>query len=584
MALPSRPILSLRAGTVVDVEGITGTGDYAPLILHANVKAVGSASLPAKAPRPTMGELLSGSQDGQWIEIEGIIQAVHRESADATFKIDTVGGTILATGPLEPGADYNRLVDARVRIRGNAVPVFNGSGQMVGARLLFPSLQQLRIVEAAPAHPYDAPVVPLTRLLRFTPGVVLRHRSHIRANVTLNWPGRLLCVEEGSRGLCMFSEIQEPVRVGDRVDGIGFPTIRDFKPTLEDSTLRVLEPEVPAAPVPVTIDRALRGEHDQELVRIEGELIGLDRATGDLTLELRSNGFLYSALLPNYDSPSVPWREGSLVQLVGVCDVLMDPTTSGGRSGAVQPRSVRILLRSEADVEVLRAAPWWNRKRVLDLLALVGLLALAAVAWGVALRRKVEHQTEAIRENQERLRHLSQHDVLTGLPNRFLLNDRLEMALKQSVRSGRGAGVLMVDLDRFKEINDNHGHQAGDRVLQEVARRITEAVRTTDTVARIGGDEFIVVLPEIHDAADAESIASTIVARLAKPVSVDSGLIPISASVGVCISAPEWTDPEMLLHQADAAMYQAKRSGRNRYRFADCETSRVTGASSSQAG
>lgn len=575
IGLPSRPVLSLRPGTLVDVTGITGTGDYAPVILHAQVKAVGTGSLPANAPRPSMAQLLSGSEDGQWIEIEGIIQSVRREPADVTFRIDTEGGIIPATGPLEPNADYARLVDARVRLRGNAVPVFNGSGQMVGARLLFPSTRQLTVVEPAPPDPYDAPIVPLTHLLRFTPGVVLRHRSHIRATVTLNWPGRLLCVQEGAHGLCMSSENHAAVRVGDLVDGLGFATTRDLKPTLDDATVRIAARSRPIAAVPVTIDEALRGGHDQQLVRIEGQLIGIDRATGDLTLELRSGGILYSALLPQPQSATAPWKESSLVRLTGVCDVLMDPTTSGGAAGAVQVHALRLLLRSAADVEVLREPSWWNPQRMLNLLAIVGILALAAIAWGVALRRKVEQQTRAIRENQERLRHLSQHDVLTGLPNRLLLNDRLEMAVKQSARSRRATGVLMVDLDRFKDINDNRGHRAGDLVLQEVARRLTQAVRTTDTVARVGGDEFIVVLPEVHDAADAELIAAKIVDCMTIPVAVDNERIAISASVGVTTSIQNAADPEQLLHQADAAMYQAKRAGRNRYQLAGSQTTSV---------
>jgi diguanylate cyclase (GGDEF)-like protein len=574
MALPSRPVLALKAGTLIDVEGISGNADYAPVILNPKVKAIGTGPLPLTAPRPTMAELLSGRQDGQWVEIEGIVQAVQKEPKIVTFQIATVGGTISAAGPLELGVGYERFIDAVVQIRGNAVPVFNGNRQMVGARLLFPSVQQLKVLTAANIDPYAASIVSVARLLQFVPGVVLRHRSHIRGVVTLHWPGRLLCIQESSRGLCMLSDHQEQLHVGDMVDVIGFPAVKDFKPTLDNNALQVVGGGVALSATQVTIEQAIHGEHDQELVQIEGELIGQDRATGDLTLELRSGHFLYSAVLPtaNVDAALLHWKEGSAVRVTGICEVLMDPRTSGNGSGALQPYSARILLRAAGDVTILQAPPWWTRERVLALLALVGLVALGAVTWGVALRRKVKQQTDAIRQSEERLRHLSQHDVLTGLPNRFLLNDRLEMALKQSARTGRVVGILMIDLDRFKEINDNMGHRVGDLVLREVAARLARAIRASDTVARLGGDEFIVVLPDLHDASEAELVAAKVVQLMDEPISINQELIKISASIGVGCSAQDSPDPEHLLHEVDAAMYQAKRCGRNRYQFCDYQT------------
>jgi diguanylate cyclase (GGDEF)-like protein len=567
IGLPSHPVLALNPGTRVEVNGISGTGDYAPVILHGRVRAIGESHLPKDAPRPTMAELLAGSQDGQWVEIEGIVRSVRLLPLNVILEIATVGGSITATAPREAVMTYDSLIDTKVRIRGNAVPVFNGNRQMVGAHILFPSIHEAKVVQSAPSDPYTLPAIGVDRLLWFSPGVVLRHRVHIRGAVTLHWPGRVLCIQETSHGLCMESPKFDKVQVGQIVDVVGFPSISEFKPTLENASFRVAEGSAPSAVAPVSIQQALRGEHDRELVQIEGELIGQDRAAGDLTLVLRSGEFVFSAVLPK-ESGGVrilPWKEGSLIRVTGICNVKMDPKTTGQGSGSVQPSSVSILLRSLDDVAVLHSPSWWTAGHALALLSIVGALACASFAWIFALRRRVVQQTQAICLSEERLRYLSQHDVLTGLPNRFLLNDRLSVALKRGGRFDSALGVLMIDLDGFKEVNDSLGHHSGDLVLCEVAARLVCSVRQTDTVARLGGDEFIVLLPDLHHASEAGSVAEKIVAAISEPIEVEGTHVQISASVGVCTSQEQCGDAEQLMHDVDAAMYLAKANGRNRF-------------------
>jgi hypothetical protein len=168
--IPNRPILPLKAGTEVEVTGISGTGDYAPVILQGHVRVIGESHVPENAPRPTMAELLAGTKDGQWVEIEGIIHAVRLQPKDVTVDVATVGGSISAVAPREPGDDYDSLIDAKVQIRGNAVPVFNGNRQMVGARILFPSMGEVRIVQPPPPDPFAMPAIPVAQLLWFSPG------------------------------------------------------------------------------------------------------------------------------------------------------------------------------------------------------------------------------------------------------------------------------------------------------------------------------------------------------------------------------------------------------------------------------
>jgi|CZKL01.1.fsa_nt_gi diguanylate cyclase (GGDEF)-like protein len=567
IALPSRPILPLSPGTLVEATGISGNADYAPVILHGRVKVIGNSRLPQNAPRPTMSELLSGSQDGQWVEVGGIVHSVRQQAMNVTIELSSEGGSVLATGPLLENSNYDSLIDAAVQIRGNAVPVFNSLRQMVGARILFPSWDKVKVTQEAPLDPYAIPAVPVHQLLWYSPGVVLRHRAHIRGRVTLHWPGRMLCIQDSSDGVCMLSPKLDQVRIGQMVDVVGFPAINDFKATLENASFRVAEGRASPSYALLSIQQAFGGDHDRELVQIDGELIGQDRAAVDLTLMLRSGEFLFSAVVPKdaRGAESIPWKEGSLIRVTGICSIRMNPETTGEGSGSVQPGSVSILLRSLDDVAVLHSPSWWTRGHALVVLSIVAAFALVAFAWIFVLRQRVEQQTLAIRLSEERLRHLSQHDVLTGLPNRFLLNDRLSTSLKRSGRFESVLGLIMVDLDGFKEVNDTLGHHAGDMVLCEVATRLRRSVRETDTVARLGGDEFIVLLPDLHLAIEAESIAVKIVSAISQPIHVENTTVLISGSIGVCTSPEETSDAENLLRCVDAAMYQAKAAGKNRY-------------------
>ena len=169
---------------------------------------------------------------------------------------------------------------------------------------------------------------------------------------------------------------------------------------------------------------------------------------------------------------------------------------------------------------------------------------------------------------EERLRWLAQHDVLTGLPNRQLLVDRLEQAVLQVRRSTRCGAVMMLDLDHFKPINDTYGHEVGDRVLREAGRRMQELVRESDTVARVGGDEFVIVLPAIHRVADAGWVAQQLISALAQPFDLAAGQVGIAASVGIAVFPDDGEDPDALLGAADLAMYQAKHAGGGAYRYA----------------
>jgi diguanylate cyclase (GGDEF)-like protein len=165
--------------------------------------------------------------------------------------------------------------------------------------------------------------------------------------------------------------------------------------------------------------------------------------------------------------------------------------------------------------------------------------------------------TDRLALHQE-MEHLALHDTLTGLPNRALLADRFEQALRGAERDGTSAGLLLLDLDRFKEVNDTFGHHYGDELLRQIGPRMTGVLRGVDTIARLGGDEFAVLLPDLHGVEDATKVAAALVAALAIPFPVEGVDLDVEASIGVVISGVHGDDPVTLMQRADIAMYIAK--------------------------
>ena len=165
------------------------------------------------------------------------------------------------------------------------------------------------------------------------------------------------------------------------------------------------------------------------------------------------------------------------------------------------------------------------------------------------------------------LAHSSQHDALTDLPNRLLMFDRLQIAIASARRHETRIAVLFIDLDNFKQINDTLGHATGDEVLKLVARRLQASTRDSDTVSRHGGEEFLVLLQDISQAADASVIAEKLLAAISAPCQVGGNRLDLSASIGITVYPEDGEDAQTLISRADDAMYRAKRMGPGRHEF-----------------
>lgn len=207
-----------------------------------------------------------------------------------------------------------------------------------------------------------------------------------------------------------------------------------------------------------------------------------------------------------------------------------------------------------------------------------GNLFLVGVIRDITDRKRLEHElrrtaSELLRSNTElrkaegRLRRLAYHDALTGLPNREFFYERFKESVVWATERDRMIGLLFIDLDGFKLINDNHGHDVGDQLLQAVAGRLTGCLRGSDIVSRLGGDEFTVLLPGIPDLAAAKRVAEKILSKLSKPFGLEEHRVSVTASIGISIYPLHGTDIESLMRTADSKMYQAKRVGKNQFAF-----------------
>jgi diguanylate cyclase (GGDEF)-like protein/PAS domain S-box-containing protein len=262
-----------------------------------------------------------------------------------------------------------------------------------------------------------------------------------------------------------------------------------------------------------------------------------------------------------------------------------------GRLTLMSDSFCRMLGYTRREIEGAHVSKWDEQWSDIDLRERVANMPLQTLTFETSHRRKdgneidVEVVARTITLDGESLLYCSSRDIterkmteksiirhanydsLTRLPNRSLFRDRLEQEVKKSHRSGWPMALMLLDLDRFKEVNDTLGHDKGDMLLVEAARRIGECVRETDTVARLGGDEFTVILSELDDTKDVDLVVRKIIKRLAAPFQLGHDQVFISASVGITLYPHDTSDIEALLKNADQAMYQAKNQGRNRFCF-----------------
>ncbi|HEY6448103.1 MAG TPA: EAL domain-containing protein [Acidobacteriaceae bacterium] len=615
-------------GEKVQVVGLTNAGNFAPVVVAPQIHDEGRGTLPLPRSVDPI-EAQSGTLDSQWVRVDGIIHPIRHGTAPGhlRFGLYTDFGQVQTfTAPGISEQELEPLVDARVSVRGVFGTLFNSRRQLVGYQLSVASLSNIEVLETAVRDPFAGPATPIGALLRFSEPGRFGHRVKIQGSVTMV-TRNTVWLQDASGGVEVRGNTGS-LHIGDRVEAVGYASIAGrYSPVFIDAAFRSLGRNEPASPEPAAVEQILQGEYDSRLVTVEGKLVAvLDGPSGE-SLLMQSGIHTFTAVLNAEEATEQSWppEAGSVLRLTGISSaevnsdelyLLLDQ----------QPVSFRILLRSAADVVVVKAPPYWNLRNAMFLIVAFAVMIVAALIRGNLQRRRILEQREALRKAAETtqaisdlsgaMRELSAHqefegevsvrgnpeiaqlvvgfngmlaelkkahgashdaearltqqaltDELTGLPNRRHLSDHLAQSVAAARRHASLMALLYIDLDGFKLVNDSLGHSAGDELLDLVAERLRARTRKDDFLARIGGDEFTIILNQIGTKDDAQAAAESVIETLHQPFQVGGQEITIGASIGICTFPDHANDETDLLQQADSAMYAAKRAGRNRAMF-----------------
>jgi diguanylate cyclase (GGDEF)-like protein len=564
-----------EVGDVVEITGVSNAGLFAPCVLASTVKVIRHGVVP-RVRKVTYSDLFRGSSDSEWVEVEGVVHSVqmtqfydHRVvELNLQFGSDPISVVLQDFSEDEARG----LVDARVRLRGASFTDFNDKRQFVGAGLLVPGRANVEILQAANHDPYSAPLQPIRKALQFgaTP-----HRVRVIGTVTYQLPGHVLYLQEGNDGIRIESPEKEVVKPGQRVEAVGFPSVGEYAPILESAIFRpvamaepirangLIQPlRVSADSMIVHVDGYANGPYDQQLVQLQGTVEESHVEAGQRVWLLRDGNVVFTAHLPVSLSSAERIQamgNGSVLLLTGICSIEADAYRN--------PISFELLLRDTKDMVVLKRASWFTSAHTLVVLAAVGVVTILVLLWVVVLRHRVEQQTRMIKESEERFRNLAEHDFLTGLPNRFMLEGHFAPRLAECVAKGTRAAVFTIDIDRFKRINDTYGHLIGDECLKVVANRLKGIVRKEDIIARTGGEEFMMVVGGLPNLESSRRISSSVLGLFGERVRIDGHEIDVTVSVGGAIYPDDATETDTLRSMSDQALYEAKRTGRNRAVF-----------------
>ncbi len=543
----------MHAGQRVEIDGVTGPGLFAPVVIARTVAIVGKEKLPQPhilSPE----ELMGGQQDSQWIALRAQVRSASIQTIwghpvlVVRAEIDSGAVVVVLVGDYSKGG-WDQLPGSTVLMRGACGTTFNDKRQFVGLRLIVASLDDFEVLRPASSAPFDLPLRSLDSIFQFSATAQANGPVRMRGTVTYAKAGESLFIQDGPNGISVRSSQTNSPPVGSVVDVVGYPASGEYAPILDDAIYRVVSGAKPVAPVQVSAANIIvlsrrtfwAAPYDAQLVQLDGQVAEETQEGFQDQLILREGNIIFRAKLQGSAGQLPNFDPGTLVRVTGICIARIDDVRD--------TRSFEILLRSPSDVAILKRLPWWRS---------------TAAAWSVALGLLgllIAILITFLLQTQSELRALAMKDPLTGLLNRRGFSLLAKRTWRAALRTDCTLLLFYIDLDRFKEINDTLGHQAGDRALETVAEAMRECFRPTDVLGRMGGDEFSALC------AMPESVAGNIERRIVTKL-VDRGIrqcgFPIHVSVGVLVCSPALgpISIEELIRRVDARMYEKKKQRR----------------------
>ena len=466
----------LKPGSRLRVRGVTWPGGFAPVITHPQIEILGDGELPTPVTVDP-GATASGVYDSRWVQIEGLVRPMLKTRLGYQFNLITSAGPVGAVLlEAEDASVAEALVDARVRVRGVFSSTFNNERVLTGYRLYIPSRELIEVVDSSPTA-VSIPFKSINELLRFSGDDQASGRVRVRGMVTLRQADKLYVQDE--TGSLRIEILNTDAELGDTIEAIGYPTPSANGTTFSDAVIRKLDQRIQIESRTLAAPEVLSANVQNRLVTIEARLLNQVTNSSQQILVLRDGYSMFNAFLSDA-APIANLREGSIVRVTGVTDIQQQRV---GLSTTSVATSFRLMLRSADDVEMVRAAPWWNLRHAWPALALLVLLICVSMLWVIALRRRVQAQTAQIEEQRAFLRH-----VIDLTPNFIFVKDRAgrftlaNRAIAEAYGREPEQMIGKTDAELAAIPAEGEAHQRDDREVLESGRdKVVRDECRTDT-------------------------------------------------------------------------------------------------------